>query len=112
MATSDQRKKRKGEECIIVWDLEKRDTAKAVQCLATSDDTASRIYIKISKSIYSTHISFRHRYKLKKLTEETNPTSTEVTEDILNSKLKVGQYQSCVGGFFMIGILCSIDLSI
>src|SRR6218665_1206447 len=40
---------------------------KAVQCLATSDDTASRLYqIQISKSIYSTHIGFRHRYKLKK----------------------------------------------
>ena len=32
---------------IIVWDLEKKDTAKAVQCLATSDDTASRVYIKL-----------------------------------------------------------------
>ena len=56
---------------MIVWDLEEKDTAKAVQCLATSDDTASRLYqIQISKSIYSTHISFRHRYKLKKLPEE------------------------------------------
>jgi len=69
---------------MIVWDLEKKDTAKAVQCLATSDDTASKLYqIQISKSIYnSTHISFQHRYKLKKLTEETNLTSTEVPEDI------------------------------
>jgi len=30
--------------------------------------------IQISKSIYSTHSSLRHRYKLKKLTEETNST--------------------------------------
>ena len=69
---------------MIVWDLEKKDTVKAVQCLATSDDTASKLrQIQISKSIYnSTNISFRHHYKLKKLTEETNLTSPEVPEDI------------------------------
>jgi len=56
---------------------------KAVQCLTTSDDTTSRLHqIQISKSIYSTHISSRNRYKLKKLMEETNPTSTEVPENI------------------------------
>src|SRR6218665_3244165 len=66
---------------IIVWDLENKGhghTAKAVQCLTTSDDTASRLYmnmyqIQISKSIYSTHISFRHRYKLKKINGRNKP---------------------------------------
>jgi len=38
--------------------------------------------IEISKSIYSTHISLRNRSKLKKLTEETNSTSTDVPENI------------------------------
>src|SRR6218665_1981698 len=62
---------------IIVWNLEKKDTAKAGQCLATSDDTASKLYqIQISKSIYNcTRISFRHRYKLKKLTNSFSQTS-------------------------------------
>src|SRR6218665_3448852 len=55
---------------IIVWDLEKKDTNKAVQCLATSDDTAHN---QISKSIYSTHISFWHRYKLKKINGRNKP---------------------------------------
>src|SRR6218665_3567301 len=63
---------------IIVWDLENKGHGylKAVQCLTTSDGKASRRYmyqIQISKSIYSTHISFRHRYKLKKINGRNKP---------------------------------------
>ena len=44
---------------MIVWDLEKKDTAKAVQCLKTSDDTA-RATKAISNSNKEVNLFYTH----------------------------------------------------